>query len=68
MNLTNFKIISWEAVKALFVIVAIVILSANMFMVYRLADINIGQTTIYQDLQDFHKEEMELLKEIKDGK
>ena len=38
-----------------------------MFMVYRLADINIGITTIYQDLQDFHKEEMELIKETKDG-
>lgn len=61
MNLSNFKIVSWESTKVVLIITCIVVMCANMFMVYRLADINIGITTIYQDLQDFHKEEMELL-------
>lgn len=59
--------IAWESCKLVILITCIVVMCANMFMVYRLADINIGITTIYQDLQDFHKEEMELIKETKDG-
>lgn len=57
--------IAWESCKLVILITCVVVMCANMFMVYRLTDINIGITTIYQDLQDFHKEEMELIKETK---
>ena len=68
MNLTNLKIISWESTKVVLIITCIVVMCANMFMVYRLADINIGQTTIYQDTHQFHQEILEKLEETKDGK
>lgn len=67
-KLENFKIVAWESVKSLILITCVVVMCANMFMVYRLADINIGQTTIYQDIHEQHQELLEILKETKDGK
>ena len=68
MNLTNLKIISWESTKVVLIITCIVVLCANMFMVYRLADINIGITTIYQDIHDHHQEIKQIIEETKDEK
>ena len=67
LNMEKFKLITIESLKLIVVITCIVIMSANILMTYYTIETNRALDCIWSDLQDFHKEEIELIN-TKDGK
>lgn len=60
--------IAWESCKLVILITCVVLMSANVLMTYYTIETNRAIDCIWSDMQDFHKEELELIKETKDGK